>query len=135
MKKIIIIFAVLFSLQSQAQSITIPVNRVSSVSASDTSLFSFKPYTLRINVIGGASFGNTNFYYEIQDSIAAYTQHLTPFGKPFSRTSTIMGNFSIPTSFFLSAFDAKNLPIIATFNQILGFMDMSVDTKRTILIQ
>lgn len=134
MKKTILAILILISLKASSQSITIPVSRVSTVT-NDSTLFNFRPYTIKLNVIGGASFGNTNFYYEINDSIAANTPHLTPFGKPFSRTSTIMGNFSLPTQFFLSAFDKNNQPIIATFNQILGFMDMAVDQNRQFIIQ
>jgi hypothetical protein len=133
MKKIIFILSVLFCLNASAQSVTIPVTRISL--APDSSLFNFRPYTLFLSVQGGATIGNTNFHYEILDSIAAYTPHLTPFGTPFSRSASIIGQVTLPTNFFMSAFDKNNQPIIPVFNQLLGFMDMQCDTTRQFIIK
>lgn len=133
MKKSILAILILISFAANSQSITIPVSRISV--NKDSTLFNFTPYTILLKVTAGATFGNTNFYYRIDDSTAANTPHLTPFGQPFSRSSMIDGIITLPTSFFLSAFDANKKPIVATFNQILGFMDMQVDTKRNFIIE
>lgn len=133
MKKIIIILSILISLNASAQSVTIPVTRISQ--SKDSTLFNFKPYTVFLNVVSGASFGNINFYYKIVDSIANATPHLTPFGAPFSRSNFIEGYITFPNTFFINAFDSKNQPIIPTLNQMLGFLDMQVDTTRTFIIK
>jgi hypothetical protein len=133
MKKILSIIAVFFCLLAQAQSITIPVVRVSQ--SADSTLFNFNPYTVQLSVVGGASFGNINFYYKITDSVANAIPHLTPFNQVFTRSNIIDGTISFPNAFFIKCFDEKNKPIITIFNKMLEFMDMKVDTTRNFVIQ
>ena len=133
MKKIILILAVIFSINVNAQSITIPVMRVSQ--SADTTLFNFNPYTVQLSVVGGASFGNINFYYKITDSVANSIPHLTPFNQVFTRSNIIDGTISFPNAFFIKCFDEKNKPIVPIFNKMLEFMDMRVDSTRNFTIQ
>ena len=143
MKKIIFILilaAISVGVKSQSD-ILIPVNRISYVSndtGSNASLFNFNPSTLELKVISGGSAGNFNFFYSITDSIAYNSPHSTPFGAPFTRTSSIQGNISFPVSVFNACFNWSNTPPtpnILVLNQLLSSMDMIIDTTKSIIIQ
>jgi len=133
MKKTILAILILITFSANSQTVTIPVTRISQ--SNDSTLFNFRPYTVYLSVMSGASFGNLNFYYKIIDSIAAATPHVTPFGQPFTRSNFIEGNITLPNVFFLNAFDSNNKPILPVFNQLLGFMDMQCDTLRPFIIK
>lgn len=133
MKKLIFILSLIFAINAQSQTIIVPVQRISPFS--DSSLFNFNPYTLTLSVRGGATMGNTQYYYTIIDSIAQFSSHKTPFGHNYTRSFTIEGLIQIPDVIKNQAFDSLYQPIPYVFNQILMFMDMKVDTSRAFIIQ
>ena len=134
MKKIIYLLLIIAAFEKpKAQNITIPVYRISVVAndtGSNASLLNVSPYWLLLSVTSGALPGNINMNYTIIDSIAESTPHITPFGVGFTRTCRVTGTIQFPLSVYASAFDSNNKPIVSVFNQMLGFMDMGVDTDR-----